>query len=102
MDGEAGAHQRGGSVLCSNHRYYVLYRDQAGPLCQKPVPLPVYEERNVKFSCAEQFLHMLAVKGYIFLPKIYMEKGFHMCLSPCCWSGNVEDCQLDIILSFEQ
>lgn len=102
MDGEVGARQRGGSVLCSNSHYYVLHRDQAGPLRQKPVPLPVYEERNVKCSCAEQFLHMLAVKGYIFLRKMYMEKGFHVCLSSCYWSGNIEDCQLKIILSSEQ
>lgn len=80
LDGQADPHQHGRPVLRSNPRYDVLHRDQAHPLCQEPVPLPLLEERNMTCSCAEQFLYVLAVKGCVFSIRSVWKEGFHMCL----------------------
>lgn len=80
LDGQAAPHQHGCPVPRSNPRYDVLHRNQARPLCQEPVPLPLFEERNMTCSCAEQFLYMLAVKGCVFTIGAGWKKGFHVCL----------------------
>lgn len=101
LDGQADPHQHGCPVPCSNPRYDVLHRDQAHPLCQEPVPLPLFEEGNMTCSCAEQFLYVLAVKGCDFSMRSGWRKRFHVCLEGLIRECKVDNRHINIILSSE-